>query len=253
MLPELRSARHRLLIVGISFSFISLFDSTAAEGDQLLESLIAFDCRLFLLINGAHTPFLDTFMLALTNLGNAVVIAPLLVGIIVWKTPRGFVKLTLIFGIIGLSGAGIGNAVLKVTINRPRPVTYFSRNPEACRLGASEVVSDDTPSEIHLVGPTLRYRSFPSGHTNTAFAAAFLLGILYGGYFWLALLPALGVGYTRVYLGVHFPGDVLGGAITGIVFVLIVYHLFKRYAPNFPPPTTKVTRQSRKNKGTSDH
>jgi len=226
--------------VGISCSSISIFDSTAAEGDQLLESLIALDCRLFLLINGAHTPFLDTFMLALTNLGNAAVLAPLLVGIIVWKTPRGYVKRTLTFGIIGLSGAGIGNAVLKVTINRPRPVTYFSSNPKACGHTASEeVVSKDTPYEIHLVGPTLRYRAFPSGHTNTAFAAGFLLGILYGGYFWLALLPALGVGYTRVYLGVHFPGDVIGGAITGVVFVLIVYQFFKRYAPTFLPPHSK--------------
>lgn len=211
----------------------------------MLESLVAVDCRLFLLINGAHSPLVDFLMLTLTHLGNAAILAPILVGIIVWKTPRTHVKWALIFGIIGLSSAGIGNAVLKATTKRPRPITYFAHNPEVCTRIVPEkaAASESPPCEVHLIGPTLRYRSFPSGHTNTAFAAAFLLGILYGGYFWFAFVPALGVGYTRVYLGVHFPGDIIGGAITGVILMLIGYHIFKRWAPCFPPPRPTSDRK----------
>ncbi|WP_256604704.1 phosphatase PAP2 family protein [Sphingobacterium multivorum] len=66
--------------------------------------------------------------------------------------------------------------------------------------------------------------SFPSGHTSSAFATASALSRAYSKWYVVApsLLWASSVGYSRMYLGVHFPSDVLTGAVlgTGAAFAL---------------------------------
>ena len=110
---------------------------------------------------------------------------------------------------IGLAlGAIVVNLWLKVVIARPRP--YADVNgyyyPLWLMLG-SHMESDF---------------SFPSGHTNAAFAAmvpVFALGRK--SWSWLALLFAVLMGISRIYLVVHYPSDVLGGLITGTIAGLI--------------------------------
>ena len=111
--------------------------------------------------------------------------------------------------IIGLTlGALIVNVWLKVVIARPRP--YADENGlfyPLWQLLGSHVESDF---------------SFPSGHTNAAFAAmvpVFLLGRK--RWSWLALLFAVLMGVSRIYLVVHFPSDVVGGMITGTIAGII--------------------------------
>lgn len=66
-----------------------------------------------------------------------------------------------------------------------------------------------------VVGPEPADSSFPSGHTAGSFAAAAALGTFYPGARPLLLALASGVGVSRVYLGHHFPSDVLAGAGLG--------------------------------------
>ena len=111
--------------------------------------------------------------------------------------------------IIGLAlGAIVVNLWLKVVIARPRP--YADVNGMFYPLW--EMLGSHTESDF----------SFPSGHTNAAFAAMlplFLMGKK--NWSWLALLFAILMGISRIYLVVHYPSDVLGGLITGTIAGII--------------------------------
>ncbi len=86
--------------------------------------------------------------------------------------------------------------------------------------GMKEAVGRKRPAEYDPTFTAVldnRNNSFPSGHTSEAFSMATSLGIKYPK--WYILVPAYGyaalTGYSRLYLGVHYPSDVLAGAITG--------------------------------------
>lgn len=106
---------------------------------------------------------------------------------------------------IGLAlGALLVNLWLKVVIARPRPY--------------ADVNGIYYPLWQMLGGHTESDFSFPSGHTNAAFATmvpVFLLGKK--SWSWLALVFGILMGISRIYLVVHFPSDVLGGIITGTI------------------------------------
>ena len=72
--------------------------------------------------------------------------------------------------------------------------------------------------------------SFPSGHTSTAFSTATSLSLAFPK--WYVIVPAYiwagGVGYSRMHLGVHYPSDVLAGAITGTGAALLCNYINKK-------------------------
>jgi membrane-associated phospholipid phosphatase len=107
-----------------------------------------------------------------------------------------------------ITGTVISGA-LKIAVNEPRPfVTY---------------------SYIQNVGPKVGRYSFPSGHTTQAFSLATSLSIAHPK--WYVIAPAsiyaIGVGYSRVHLGAHYPGDVLAGAIIGTGSAFLSHRLNK--------------------------
>ena len=99
--------------------------------------------------------------------------------------------------------------ILKYAINRKRP---YEVNPKIIKAS-----SGGSPS-------------FPSGHSSEAFAAATSLSLVYPK--WYVIVPAFTwagtVGFSRIYLGVHYPSDVLAGAILGSGTAWVMYKLNKR-------------------------
>jgi undecaprenyl-diphosphatase len=113
--------------------------------------------------------------------------------------------------LIAAVSVGVGSlivALMKETIDRPRPA---HADP-----GIDTVVG--TPGSP----------SFPSGHTATAFAAAAVVGAFYPRLRWPLYGLAALVGFSRIYLGVHFALDVVAGAILGLSIGLGIVWLAKK-------------------------
>lgn len=193
----------------------------------MLHTLVNFDAHLFLLLNSMHTSILDPFFVLITYLGNGWVLLPILLTTLWFQIPqKKRYAMTILIAIITMSSCAIINLSIKKAVDRPRPLVSFNPPENAIHRQQGSWDINFAHVEIHVLGPTPRGRSFPSGHTNAAFSAAGLLIGLFGGVFWAALIPAFLVGYSRIYLGVHFPLDVLAGALLGFLFTYSIMRFY---------------------------
>ncbi len=151
--------------------------------------------------------FLNPIMAFFSLLGNSglVWIALGLILLIPQKTRRhGFEMLICL-----LVAYLINDWVIKILVERPRPYTVI----EGLTI---------------LVAP-LKSFSFPSGHTNSSFAAAMALTLAFGRKGAYAYILAVLIALSRCYVGVHYPSDVVAGAIVGTLVSLATYKLLQRY------------------------
>lgn len=126
---------------------------------------------------------------------------------------------------VGVVDGIIVNSV-KDMVGRPRPYQVIDglRTPELAdtrprQLAAFQALEiKESRAEI---GP-IQGRSFPSGHTANNFAAAMVLALFYRRWGWTYFLIAGLVGYSRIYLGVHWPSDVLTSAFMGSGVALLI-------------------------------
>jgi undecaprenyl-diphosphatase len=91
------------------------------------------------------------------------------------------------------------------------------------------------PTDVRLIIPTPNFPSFPSGHAAAAFAVAAVLMLTYRRWrVWLpALIGASLIALSRVYLGVHYLSDILGGAVVGLGAGAACYGLFSLSRPDW--------------------
>lgn len=156
-----------------------------------------------LLVNTWNSPMADVFFKYFTNLGDGVVFAIVIIILAFIRFRWALYELvaallTLIFVYITKKHIFKG---------MPRPSKYF-----------------DGISDLHLVEGVKMHssNSFPSGHTITAFAIFFILVLIAKNKSlkFIFVLTAILAGWSRVYLSQHFVGDVLTGAIIGIMLAI---------------------------------
>ena len=118
-------------------------------------------------------------------------------------------------------------------------------------LGAmtKELVARDRPchvlSDLREIANCSNSFSFPSNHAINSFTAASLVGLSYKKTAYALYTLAILIGYSRVYLGVHYPSDVLGGALCGILVGYLGYkYLYSRMLSFLETrPSTEIDRE----------
>jgi undecaprenyl-diphosphatase len=188
------------------------------------------DQSLFHLINEEWTsPALDLFMAALSNgamwkpLFIAIALAALFFG---GFRGRAFIVCL----VLALAVAEPVTGVLKTTFSRQRPkqvesvrmVQLQKTRPAFLTLFKKPVIRFSDQSDRNRAGP-----SFPSGHvvTNTVIAAYCTLFYRRRG--WLYWFITAAVGYSRIYLGAHWPSDVIATLFLGVGEALLLLSLFE--------------------------
>jgi undecaprenyl-diphosphatase len=161
-------------------------------------SLTNLDTWLFYWINQDHrNPFFDWLMPLITEFDNwkwvllAAWIILFFLGDRKVKIRLGL--LVLLVGVLDYSNSFF----FKHLFARPRPCNFLTG--------------------VHIFWPCPRSFSFPSNHAANIFGAAFSLGYLYRPWSLPLLFMAALVGYSRVYVGEHYPFDVLAGAVLGAI------------------------------------
>jgi undecaprenyl-diphosphatase len=170
--------------------------------EEMLEGATArFDMSVRTWVHGFASPLLTSVMRFITEMGSPglAVVAVISIGLFLtkgWKRAAGWI-------VISLAGASILSVVLKYGFHRPRPVPFFGTAPHSF--------------------------SFPSGHSLFSFC---FYGVLAGlitarvRSLWLRILVwtlavvlVMAVGLSRIYLGVHYPSDVIAGYLAALVWV----------------------------------
>ncbi|MBN2794249.1 MAG: phosphatase PAP2 family protein [Clostridia bacterium] len=167
-----------------------------------------FELKILDLIQNIRFPLLDDFMVFVTKLGDAGWLWIILTGILlVFKKTR---KIGLMCALALIIGAVVTNVTLKPLIARVRPYTY---------------------NQIPILIEPPKDFSFPSGHTTASFAFAFAW-LRYAPKKWytvVLILVATLVSFTRLYLYVHFPSDILVAILIGFLASWISYGIIEKY------------------------
>lgn len=184
--------------------------------------LYGLDRTIFLLINRTlQNPVFDQVMPALSNKRLGFVVVGVVVPCLFLRYGRR-VWPVIALAVLAVALSDLGAGLLKHAVQRIRPC---------------HVIPD-----VHLLAGCTRSFAMPSNHASNMVALAGVVGSLLPAWRWVLLPLAGGVAYSRVYLGVHYPSDVLVGAICGAVLGYGLVLLAKRI---LPASWTMVTVPSR--------
>ena len=177
---------------------------------SFIESLMSLDTRVFLFLNGLHTPFLDVLMY---NVSKIWIWLPLYLGVVAfiikkWKKESIWIILSIVICVVLTDQL---TNLTKEFFGRLRP--------------SHEPTLQGMVHHVHgYLGGKL---SFVSGHSSNVFGFALLSSLIikHKIYTPLIFIWAAIVAYSRIYLGVHYPLDIFGGMVLGLGIALIVYTL----------------------------
>ena len=217
----------------------------------MLEQLLHIDTEILLAINGWHAPWADQLMWVISAKATWIPLYLLLVGLLVWryrqpalthvkwlqKVPACVVMIVAIGLAVGVADF-IASGILKELVARPRP----TRVPEL-------------EGVLHLVNG---YRSgrygFVSSHAANTMAVALLFSLIWrnkiatvGLMLWVAANC-----YSRMYLGVHYPLDIMGGLVVGCLVALTMYAVLRSLKLVVAPRGVGAVQSSCKGFGESE-
>ncbi len=204
-----------LLFVAV---LLPLYAFSELAGEVLEQEAFVYDDPFLLFAHSLMSPQRDAAMLLMSKLGYQWGVLPLDVGIACWLLLRSHRRDALFFG-LSVGGAALLNQAAKLFFGRERPKLWVSLAPE--------------PNA-----------SFPSGHAMGSMALVAALIVLLWPTRWRYAALLIGgafvglVGFSRIYLGVHYPSDVIAGWLAALAWVmglsLILYNRFGKWGSAEP-------------------
>lgn len=187
----------------------------------MLEYLKRLDQELFVSINGYHSAFWDPIMVAISDRKFWIPFYALLVAYLIYRFRRQSILMFLAVALSILAADGISSRFIKPYVARLRP--------------CHDATLSDT---IYIVDGCGGRFGFLSSHAANSFAIAmlftFMLPDKYRYFKIFTFIWAATISYSRIYLGVHFPGDVVGGALLGMLLGWLFAVLFKNLLQRYP-------------------
>jgi len=170
--------------------------------------ICVIDTDIFNFINHHMQNSFFDWIMPLASSGGIIIWIVIAAAIFFWRPPNGKITALLTVAALILSSFLV-NDFLKEIIGRPRPFL--------------------TLTDIRLLIEKPNSFSFPSGHSANSFACATVIAKKIKPLAPLAFLTAFIIAFSRVYVGVHYPIDVVGGVIIGLICGLLVLYVENHY------------------------
>lgn len=181
--------------------------------ERMMKQFQAVDLKLFRNVNQYfERKYLNVFFRNITHFGGTTFIISSLILLMVFGTP--LVRVLTLASALSLLVSHIPVLILKKVYPRKRPYVVLDK--------------------IYVTDEPLKDHSFPSGHTTAIFSTVVPF-MMYDVHLAVVLLPlALSVGISRMYLGLHYPSDVLAGIVLGHTTGILAYYVVARIFPYLP-------------------
>ncbi len=181
----------------------------------MIELILEVDTAIFLYLNGLHSDWIDPVMILITNKYTWFPFYALLVGLLIYDLRKSaIIAIPAIVAVITASDQ-LASGGLKPGVMRPRP----------CHL-------PDIQEFVNVVEGCGGQYGFVSSHSANSFGLATFLVLLYSQQYpairWMYLWAFI-VSYSRIYVGVHYPLDLIVGGAIGIAFAYIFFQIYESY------------------------